>query len=205
MLFLVVSLLCWTQTEATYRQCGKTSMTFYGENMVLHAGEGFKLGCEIKCLEAQHVAQLWKNRGYEGGVCLVNVSSIQPNVTLVLHISSVTKADTGYYSCTVHPSDTISQIFIQIVEGTRPNTSATTPDPRNFTTSTLTTPSLPVCNSSGLQGQLWFWMLLGKSAIFLLCLVCLAVKYKKMMRGEERREGCRSLSTTMFCFYYSPL
>ncbi|CAK6969407.1 hypothetical protein L3Q82_006307 [Scomber scombrus] len=126
-------------------------MTFYGDKVELHAGESIKLTCEFKCLEAKHVAQLWKNRGYEGGVCLVNATSIQPSVALVLHISSVTKADSGFYSCTFQPSDTISQISIEIVEGSRLNASASAPDPGNFTTSDLTTASMPLCNSAQLN------------------------------------------------------
>ncbi|GAA6229450.1 uncharacterized protein LOC122886646 isoform X2 [Lates japonicus] len=172
MLVLVMSLLCWTQTEGG---CSETLVSISGDNGELSAGESFKLSCEFTCLGAHHVAQLWRNSGYKDGVSLVNITSIHPSVSLVLIISFATKSDTGNYSCMTQPPDTISPtVSIQIAD--------------NLTTtmSTLTTANISSCYSTqqpsraaGLQGQVWYWMLLGKSAILLFSLASLAVKYKR--------------------------
>ncbi|KAF1383272.1 hypothetical protein PFLUV_G00130020 [Perca fluviatilis] len=169
MLFLVMSLLYWSQAEGG---CRGAIVSISGDRE-LSAGEGFNLTCEFKCL-AHHVAQLqWRNSSQEGRVSLVNITSILPNVTLVLSVSSSTKTDTGYYSCRTQPPDTISpEVWIQIAD--------------NLTTPNLTTSSTPRCDSSeqpssvaGLQGQLWYWILLGKTAVLLLSLAYLAVKCKR--------------------------
>ncbi|KAL7386488.1 hypothetical protein ABVT39_009291 [Epinephelus coioides] len=170
MLFLVMSLLCWSQTKGG---CSGPIVSISGDEWILSAGDGFKLSCEFVCLTVQHVAQLWRNSPQEESVSLVNVTSILPNVTIVLSISSATKADTGYYSCMTQPPDTISsEVLIQVAD--------------NLSTSTLTTSSNPGCASTkkyssaaSLQGQIWFWILLGKTAILLLSLASLAVKYKR--------------------------
>ncbi|KAL7386487.1 hypothetical protein ABVT39_009291 [Epinephelus coioides] len=112
MLFLVMSLLCWSQTKGG---CSGPIVSISGDEWILSAGDGFKLSCEFVCLTVQHVAQLWRNSPQEESVSLVNVTSILPNVTIVLSISSATKADTGYYSCMTQPPDTISsEVLIQV-------------------------------------------------------------------------------------------
>ncbi|XP_044075031.1 uncharacterized protein LOC122886646 isoform X2 [Siniperca chuatsi] len=174
MLFLVIMLLCWTQTEASAGGCSGALVSISGGNSVLPAGQGFKVSCEFTCLSPQHVTQLWRESRNEDRVSLVNITSNLSSVILVLSISSATKADTGYYFCRTQPPDTISpKVAIQIAD--------------NVTTSTLTTPSTPRCDSTqqhssaaGLQGQIWYWILLGKTAILLLLsLASLAVKYKR--------------------------
>ena len=46
---------------------------------------------------------------------LINITSTVPDVTVVLNVSSATKADTGYYSCMTLPPDTISpEVLIEI-------------------------------------------------------------------------------------------
>ncbi|MED6255507.1 hypothetical protein ATANTOWER_010736 [Ataeniobius toweri] len=61
-----------------------------------------------------------------------------------------------------------------------------TPACSQSTSSTLTTPSSQkFCSTdqhssqAGLEGQMWYWMLLGKAAVLLFSLVSLAVKYKR--------------------------
>lgn len=46
-----------------------------------------------------------------------------------------------------------------------------------------------LCIFAGLQGQMWYWMLLGKAVIFLLSLTSLAVKHK---RGQGRKTTLRA-------------
>ncbi|KAI3374482.1 hypothetical protein L3Q82_006307 [Scortum barcoo] len=173
MFFLVMSLLYWTQIEG----CGRPRVSISnGDGIRLPAGEGFKLSCDFKCLTPRHVAQLWRNNSQESSI---NLTSTLPSVTLVLSISSATMADTGYYFCQTQPPEAISpQVSIQI------ESEMLMKD--NLTTSNLTTPSTPQCDSTeqhnsapGIQGQLWYWNLLGKTAILLLSLASLAVKYKR--------------------------
>ncbi|XP_071348089.1 uncharacterized protein [Trachinotus anak] len=172
MLVLVMSLLCWSQAEGG---CRGPLVIISANKMMLSDGEDLRLRCDFTCLRAKHVAQLWKNREYEDRVSLVNVTSLVPSVSLVVNMSFATEAHTGYYSCMTQPPDTISpDIFIQTAY--------------NLTTvtSTPTTSSTSRCDSTqqlkgaaGLQGQIWFWMLLGKCALLLLSLASLAVKHKR--------------------------
>ncbi|XP_078121034.1 uncharacterized protein LOC144527052 isoform X2 [Sander vitreus] len=164
MLFLVMSLLYWSQAKGG---CSGAIVSISGDRE-LSAGDGFNLSCQFTCLRAQHVAQLWRKSPHEGSVSLVNITSMLPNVTLVLSVSCATKTDTGHYYCKTQPPDTISPVVsIQIADN-------------------LTTSSTPRCDGSqqhssvaGLQGQIWYWILLGKTAILLLSLAYLAVKCKR--------------------------
>lgn len=48
-------------------------------------------------------------------MCLVNITSYLPNVTVALSIDSATSADTGYYYCMTDPPDTISpNVLIEV-------------------------------------------------------------------------------------------
>lgn len=160
LLVLVVSLLCWTEAEDDCNQAGVNT----SGDMVISPGEAFRLNCTFICLKNSHVAQLWKNNEP-----LVNISSALPNVTLVLNVQSFTKAHTGQYQCKTYPPHTISPTFsIQIAEEI---SSLTTSSPKcNCTQQTH--------NATGLKGQVWFWVLLGKTTILLLSLASLAVKHK---------------------------
>ncbi|XP_059201298.1 uncharacterized protein LOC131981023 [Centropristis striata] len=185
MLFLLMGLLCWSQSEGG---CSETVVSISGDDRQLSAGDGFNLSCEFTCLRAHHIAQLWWRSPQEEKVSLVNMSSVLPDVVLVLRVSSATKTHTGYYSCRTQPPDTISpDVLIQITDD--PSTPAlTTPTlaTPTLTTPTLTTPSPPQCVSSsqqstaaGLQGQMWIWVLLGKTLVLLLSLICLSVNYNR--------------------------
>ncbi|AWP04747.1 Hypothetical protein SMAX5B_016304 [Scophthalmus maximus] len=157
--------------------CSETLVSISEYDRVLSAGQGFTLSCEFTCLGVQHVAQLWRNQEFEDRVSLINITSIHPNVSLVLSISFATKADAGYYSCRTQPPDTISpMVLIQVAENLTTST----------TTSPLTTSSGWTCVSSeqpscaaGLKAQIWFWMLLGKSATLLLGVAFLALRYRR--------------------------
>ncbi|KAM8728810.1 uncharacterized protein AB9X84_001975 [Acanthopagrus schlegelii] len=169
MLFLAMILLYWTQTEGG---CIGTSVKIYGKNNI-PAGKNFNLSCEFTCLEPKHVIQLWRNRRNEEKVSLVNVTYILPNVTVVLSISSAMTEHTGYYSCRTEPPNAKSpDFFVQISD-----------PPVTSTPTTLSTPQLVSTqkhsNAAGLSGQMWFWILLGKTTIFLLSLASLAVEYKR--------------------------
>ncbi|XP_076732741.1 uncharacterized protein LOC143413474 [Maylandia zebra] len=164
LLVLVVSLLCWTEAEDDCDQAGVNT----SGDMVISPGEAFRLNCTFICLKNSHVAQLWKNNE-----SLVNISSALPNVTLVLNVQSFTKAHTGQYQCKTYPPHTISPAFsIQIANNfTGKPPSLTISSPKcNCTQQTH--------NAAGLKGQLWFWVLLGKTTILLLSLASLAVKHK---------------------------
>ncbi|XP_027138694.1 uncharacterized protein LOC109140292 isoform X2 [Larimichthys crocea] len=169
MLFLMMCLLYWTQTEGS---CSGAIVSIFEDDMVLPVGGGFNLSCDFTCLERHHIPQLWR-RSEQDTVSLVNMTSIFPNVIMVLSISSATKADAGSYFCRTEPPDTISSsVIIQIAD--------------NLTASTLTTPSTPQPDSSqqknsaaGLLVQIWFWVLLGKTTILILSVTALAVKHKR--------------------------
>nr|XP_046263731.1 uncharacterized protein LOC124069059 isoform X2 [Scatophagus argus] len=113
---------------------------------------------------------MWRESEDQDRVSVFNITSILPDVIVVVTVDSATTADTGRYFCMTMPPDAISpQVLIQIAD--------------NLTTSTLTTPSTPLCDSTqkhssatGLLGQIWYWILLGKTAIFLFSLAALAVK-----------------------------
>ncbi|KAK2843978.1 hypothetical protein Q5P01_010637 [Channa striata] len=178
MLFLIMSLLHWTQTEG---RCS-AAVSITGQDRQLSVGEGFKLSCEFTCLGGQHVAQLWRNSRSGDGVSLVNVSSVLPNVSLVLNICSATKADSGDYQCRTQPPNTISPLLsIQIADdlttrkSSRPTNSSQQP---NSAGCECTQPCDPT-SQNGLRGQIWYWMLLGKTAVLLLSSAFLAVKYKR--------------------------
>ncbi|KAI9537833.1 hypothetical protein NQZ68_020806 [Dissostichus eleginoides] len=177
MLLLLVSLLYLSPAEGG---CSRAIVIISGDDRLLSSGEGFNLSCEFSCLRAHHVAQLWRSAPQEGdtisakeSMSLVNMSSALPDVILVLRIRSATPAHSGDYSCMTQPPDTISpKVSILIAD--------------NLTTSSPAPSSSPLCDSSqqhsratALQGQLWYWILLGKAALLLFSLACLAVKYKR--------------------------
>ncbi|MEQ2312442.1 hypothetical protein AMECASPLE_031037, partial [Ameca splendens] len=136
--------------------------------------------------------------------CLINITSSQPNVTVDLNIHFATTTDTGNYSCRTDPPDAISPlVYIQITGSHREPENVPTVSGQETayaqeklpshqregsqsTSSTLTTPSSQkFCSTdqhssqAGLEGQMWYWMLLGKAAVLLFSLVSLAVKYKR--------------------------
>ncbi|XP_030017199.1 uncharacterized protein LOC115437936 [Sphaeramia orbicularis] len=193
--FLVLSLLISTQTAGG---CTKTSVTLRQNNSCLLAGESFHLSCEFTCLGAQDFALLRRKKSLnEIGDVLVNMTSLQPNVTLGLHISSATKADTGYYSCRTDPAKTISRdVVIQITDNAAtckwvtPGTTRVYSALQQLSTAVIT-PELNVTapntarvdsnhhqpSTAGLQGQMWFWLLLGKASFLLLSLASQALKH----------------------------
>ncbi|XP_023190979.1 uncharacterized protein LOC111608840 [Xiphophorus maculatus] len=98
----------------------------HGADVSISPGNGFKhrvgvdfnLSCKFTFLSSMHFAQMWKEG--ESKKCLINMTSSQPNVTVVLHITSAKIADTGNYSCSTHPDyktvDAISPlVYIQII------------------------------------------------------------------------------------------
>ncbi|KAM9718415.1 uncharacterized protein ACNS7B_019602 [Menidia menidia] len=168
MFALVMCLLFWTPDEGIC--CHPLVHISPKSAFELPPGAHFKLSCEFTCLHAQHVAQLWRENGKEK-VSLINVTSNHPNVTVDLNVSFVTKAYTGSYCCMTNPPDTISpSVFFKITDTLTK-------------TFTLTTTSAPTCNGThqhngarGLQAQIWCWMLLGKTVIFLLIIASLTYR-----------------------------
>ncbi|KAG8013847.1 39S ribosomal protein L37 [Nibea albiflora] len=128
--------------------CRGAIVSIVEDAMLLPVGGGFNLSCDFTCLEGHHVAQLWR-KNERDTLSLVNMTSIFPNMTMVLSISSATKADAGSYFCMTQPPDTISPlVFIQIAD--------------NLTASTMTTPSTPQPDSiqqknsaAGVRQALW--------------------------------------------------
>ncbi|KAM9321979.1 uncharacterized protein KZ484_020223 [Pholidichthys leucotaenia] len=170
MLVVVMSLLCWTQAQGA---CNTPKVILHGNEMMVPVGGAFTVNCEFTCLTVKHVAQLWRDHPQDKA-SLLNATAIKPNVTLVLNISSATEGDGGHYFCMTHPPHAISpRIQIRVDNLTRYNSTLTTP---SITHSEHTQqPS----STAGLLGQMWCWMLLGKTAILLLIVASLTVKYKR--------------------------
>ncbi|KAM3605151.1 uncharacterized protein V6R79_021450 [Siganus canaliculatus] len=118
---------------------------------------------------------MWKKDAHQVKTPLFNVTSDLPYLTVVLSVASATNADSGDYSCMTQPPDAIGAEVAVEVTG-------------NLATSSPTTGSSPQCDSSlqtshaGLQGQMWFWILLGKTAVLLLSLATLAALAVKSRR-----------------------
>lgn len=55
-----------------------------------------------------------------------------------------------------------------------------------------------ICVHAGLKGQMWFWMILGKTGILLLSLASLAVKHKRMRKGKNAFSFTTSPSVLWF-------
>ncbi|XP_078143737.1 uncharacterized protein LOC144542127 [Centroberyx gerrardi] len=112
--------------------------------------------------------------------CLVNISSAQPSLTLVLHISAATGADSGRYYCKTQPPNALSnRALIQVAEGPSPPVPSGDPSsPPGSPAPNLTTPNTHTQGTSaaGLLGQMWWWVLLAKIAILLHMLTYLAAK-----------------------------
>ncbi|XP_016519761.1 uncharacterized protein LOC103156351 isoform X1 [Poecilia formosa] len=208
MLALVISLISLIPANGAAH--GADVSISPGNGFKYRVGVDFNLSCKFTFLSSMHFAQMWKEG--ERKKCLINMTSSQPNVTVILHITSAKIADTGNYSCSTHPDyktvDAISPlVYIQItgsqaelqpistvsVQETpsdyeelsghhRQGSQATPSTPTTVSNQKLCSTDLhkePDLYVSSLQGQMWYWMLLGKAAILLLSLASLAVKYKR--------------------------
>ncbi|XP_016519762.1 uncharacterized protein LOC103156351 isoform X2 [Poecilia formosa] len=178
MLALVISLISLIPANGAAH--GADVSISPGNGFKYRVGVDFNLSCKFTFLSSMHFAQMWKEG--ERKKCLINMTSSQPNVTVILHITSAKIADTGNYSCSTHPDyktvDAISPlVYIQITGSqATPSTPTTVSNQKLCSTDLHKEPDLYV---SSLQGQMWYWMLLGKAAILLLSLASLAVKYKR--------------------------
>ncbi|XP_021177749.2 uncharacterized protein LOC105933867 isoform X2 [Fundulus heteroclitus] len=145
---------------------------------------------------------MWKNYNSENQECLINMTSTQSNVTAGLNIKFTTAEDAGTYSCSTFPPEAHSLQIPIVVNGSqgdcKPVSTVEVKErlPGHQRQDSLPTPSAlttlssqRLCNrdqysseagdNSGLWGQMWYWMLLGKAAILLLSLASLAVKCKR--------------------------
>lgn len=52
-------------TASSGEGCSGTVVSIFGQDRVVPAENGFNVSCKFHCLRPQHIAQLWRDRGYE--------------------------------------------------------------------------------------------------------------------------------------------